>query len=651
MAQPLSIDSVSVAHGSCGTPDGGLQVFVSNGLGPVLFSIDAGITTQSSGLFQSLLPGEYNVWASDSAGFTDTLTVILYGDAVLITAQAQVDPLCHGDNTGQIDVAAGGGTPPYLFSVDSGNMLVNNNVFGGLSAGSYQMVVQDAAFCRDSAIITLNDPLPLILSSASSDANCPASDGTITLSAAGGTGTAQFSIDGGLSFQGGGNFSSLASGLYACQVIDANGCVDSASVFVNSAVSPNIITFNYINPLCNGLNNGSITIIAQGATPLTYSIDGGASFSGSIAFTGLFPGSYDVLAQDGNGCLAGGQVVITEPDLLQSDMLLFNETCLGGDGSIALTTNGGVPPYTYSFDGGATSGASSSVSNIAGGTYDIVVTDNNGCTEALQAALLSGAGPTIVNLSVEAPSCPGASNGAIIIDAVSQAGSISYSVDGGLTTMPSGTFTGLPGGTYFILLEDANGCITSQTVTLSSPVTPFADFSTDVTYGFVPLAVNFTNNSVGAVSYTWSFGPAGASSTQQDPLYTYNSAGTYTVLLIAADGICSDSAFATIQVEGEPGLMVPNIFTPNNDGVNDFFYAQPKGIRTLEGTIYNRYGEIVYHWEGPEGGWDGRTIPAGIPCSDGVYFYVITAIDVNGETIEEKGTVQLVRTGNTRERR
>lgn len=652
IAQPLVISGVSPAVPSCGANDGGIVVQISGNFGQVTYSIDNGVNFQASATFSGLSAGLYQVVALDSAGFSDTLVYVLAGDGNFIGSVNAVDPLCNGASNGELSVTLTGGSAPFLYSFDGGGVYGSSATATGLPTGIYNVVVQDASYCFDTASVVLTEPAVVSFTHSVINASCPANDGSITIAASGGSGALQYSINGGTSFQAGNAFTGLAVGVYTIVVQDANGCTSTSDVILGSApgFGPDIIMLNHINPLCNGSANGSITVIAMGATPLTYSIDGGSTFTGSNVFTSLTPGSYPVIAADGNGCLSGSLVVITEPGVLQSVITAFNETCVGGDGSVNLFTSGGTSPYQYSFDGGVSFSSSSSLLNQSGGSFNIVVTDNNGCTENATVTLTSGSGPTIQGISVVNASCPGVNDGSIDISAISQSGSIAYSIDGGLVMHPIGSFSNLTTGTYDVYLVDANGCSTSQTVIISGPVTPFADFTADVNSGFIPFTVNFTNNSIGATGNDWSFGVTGATANTTDASYTYTTGGTYVVMLVVTDGVCNDTATVTIEVDGEPGITIPNIFTPNNDGVNDFFFAQPVGITQLSGVIYNRYGEIVYLWEGPEGGWDGRTIPAGVPCSDGVYFYLITATDLNGAQIEEKGTVHLLRTTNPRQR-
>lgn len=648
-AQPVQIDSVTFTNPACGASDGEIIIHSSLGFGFVEYSADSAVTFQSSNTFSSLTSGVYYLFAQDSAGFIDTVTLILAGEGTLINSLDGTDPLCAGGNDGSIDVITTGGTVPFIYSIDSGMTYQALNSFTGLTGGAYQIIVLDSNFCTDTGSVTITDPPALSFTTNLTDETCPLADGQIEIISSGGTGTVQHSINGGTTFQAGNTFPGLTSGPYDMVIEDNNGCRDSGSVVLNSSVGPTIITLNHINPLCNGSNNGSITILAVGAPPITYSLDGSA-FTGTSAYTGLAPGSYTVVAQDDNGCQAGVVVTITEPDVLQSQVDFFDETCIGNDGEIHFTTTGAVQPYTYSIDGGSTTGSSPDFTGLNGGTYDYIIEDANGCQETGQLVLETGVGPTVQAINLTNQTCPGTTDGGIEIIAVAQTGPIQYSINGGATVFPNGDFSGLPEGNYDIYLEDGNGCITTQTITLTGPATPFADFTPDVTEGFIPQDVNFTNTSVGATGYEWSFGEPGATSTATDPSYTYTTAGTYTIQLVATDGICSDTATVQIIIEGEPSLTIPNVFTPNGDGFNDFFYVESAGMVSMHGEIFNRSGQLINVWDGINGGWDGRTMPAGVEAPEGTYWYRVTATDINGEAYEESGFFTMFRTINRRQR-
>jgi len=92
----------------------------------------------------------------------------------------------------------------------------------------------------------------------------------------------------------------------------------------------------------------------------------------------------------------------------------------------------------------------------------------------------------------------------------------------------------------------------------------------------------------------------------------------------------------------QDSVEIPNVFTPNNDGVNDFFTIRTTGYESLNCTIYNRYGSVVYQFSGLNGWWDGRN-HAGIKCSNGTYFVILKLGVEGGESKTFQGDLQLFR--------
>ncbi len=627
---------------SCGATDGSIKINASGGTG-FMFSADSGQTYQADSTFLNLGPGVYTLIAENAAGFTDTLHYTLYGTGgITQTSFATADATCFGFSDGSLTVTATG-TGPLTFEL-LGDTIQNNGNFLDLSAGNYTLVILDTTFCVDTTTFTINEPLELTFTSTTTDASCPASDGDITINAAGGDGSYMYSIDGGSAYQAPNFFGSQPAGVYTGVVIDGAGCTDTNTIFVNSAsgFGPDIITLNFINPFCNGGNDGSITVMAFGSQPITYSNDGGQTFQANNTFTGLGPGEYDIVVEDVNGCPVGSSIVMVEPDPLVANAVALDETCVGGNASLDFSPTGGSSPFTYSIDSGATFTSTASYPGIAPGTYHYYVQDANGCTDSGSVVINAGGGPTIVSIDLVQPTCPTSMDGSIVINALSQSGPIQYSIDNGQILFPTDSFPNLGVGVYNIVLVDADGCVTNDQVTLSGPGTPVANFSANPVTGFIPVSVDFTDASIGATSYSWDFGDSG-SSTDVSPTYVYNSAGTFTAILTVSDGNCTDTASVVIEIIGEPGLTVPNVFTPNGDGINDVFKPTAIGITQLHGQIFNRYGALIYEWNGPEGWWDGRTAPAGQKVADGTYFYVITATGFDGEAFEEKGIVTMVR--------
>jgi gliding motility-associated-like protein len=197
---------------------------------------------------------------------------------------------------------------------------------------------------------------------------------------------------------------------------------------------------------------------------------------------------------------------------------------------------------------------------------------------------------------------------------------------------------------YTVTLISKNGaCMNLKPQTIDVTVNRVtAAFTANPTSGEMPLFVQFTNNAVGAMNYSWDFGDGGTS-TDHNPTYTYNQIGHFEVCLTADDNKhCTDKTCFTIEVDIHSAFVIPNVFTPNNDGVNDVFTIAGKGLESLHAEIYNRWGQKEYEWDTINGGWDGHSA-SGMPSSDGTYFFMIEITGMDGKKYSEKGSVSLMR--------
>lgn len=168
-----------------------------------------------------------------------------------------------------------------------------------------------------------------------------------------------------------------------------------------------------------------------------------------------------------------------------------------------------------------------------------------------------------------------------------------------------------------------------------------ADFTFDPSYlSAENNSVSFANLSSGATSYQWSFGDENSDYTA-NPTHAYNELKDYTIMLVARDSICSDTAAA--QIAGE---FIPNVFTPDGDGINDFFYfSSLEPVSEAEMTIFNRWGELVFSknakGKSDELRWDGAL--QGKPVPEGVYYFVINYSTAAGEKKSQSGYLTLIR--------
>jgi gliding motility-associated-like protein len=201
-------------------------------------------------------------------------------------------------------------------------------------------------------------------------------------------------------------------------------------------------------------------------------------------------------------------------------------------------------------------------------------------------------------------------------------------------------------GTYPVTLitQNAGGCRDTITSSISVYPQPTASFMHNYEGGdyYVDEGnLRFTNNSTGATHYLWTFGTADTANVFE-PNYTYTNPGDYIIKLFAYnDEGCFDKGLSLIRVRTHEQIYVPNAFTPNDDNVNDYFFALSENIMSLHVMIFNRFGKLFYNSNDVNFKWDGTY--EGSKVELGVYTYIINAKGENGSDHKLTGTVTLVR--------
>jgi gliding motility-associated-like protein len=206
--------------------------------------------------------------------------------------------------------------------------------------------------------------------------------------------------------------------------------------------------------------------------------------------------------------------------------------------------------------------------------------------------------------------------------------------------------------TYKLLVTDSLGC-TGESTFFYESIHVKADFSVDPSSGEAPLEVTFTDKSVRAATYLWEFGDDSVSVLSTPKPHTYFIPKEYSVKLTVESALhCIDSVRFDKIVVDESKLEIPNVFTPNEDGINDKFMVNKSSLRYISIVIFSRNGTKVYDFYG-EGqilkewdGWDGNVGNSSAKASPGVYFYVIKALgwdDIKYDSKEYRGFVYLYR--------
>jgi gliding motility-associated-like protein len=200
--------------------------------------------------------------------------------------------------------------------------------------------------------------------------------------------------------------------------------------------------------------------------------------------------------------------------------------------------------------------------------------------------------------------------------------------------------------TFYVGVVSGSKCVTALRTPVTVTVSKVkAEFTATPSSGLAPLKVDFLNLSTNAVTYHWTIEDQ-LEFTTKNVTHIYSTEGqgaTYHVILIATNAFgCADTATTDILVNPFSELIIPNIFTPNNDGINDIFHVKSIGLSLVNAEIYDRWGLKLYSWSAVDGGWDGKS-PSGENAADGTYFYIIRGKGTDGKEYKLNGAFTLLR--------
>ncbi|HNP23416.1 MAG TPA: SprB repeat-containing protein, partial [Panacibacter sp.] len=405
----------------CNANSGTITTSGTKGVLPYVYSID-GAVFQSSNTFSNLASGFYTVTIKDASGCTNTTGVTITsasGPQITTTATAAT---C-GNSDGSILVNGSGGLAPLTYSIDGVTFQLSNN-FISLNPNTYIVSVKDANGCvnlKPTLVGNINGPQQITAKVV--NANCGASNGSITASVTGGTAAFQYSINGS-TFQPGNLFTGLSAAGYSLTVKDANNCSLSTPVAVLNLAGPSI-TASTIAAGCSG-SDGVITAIASGGSaPLQYSING-ATFQSPGIFINVAGGSYTVIAKDANGCTNSTNVTVNSATGPVVTATSTTATCSSNNGSITASASGSAP-FNYSIDG-INFQPVNIFSSLSAGNYTVTVKDVNGCTNSTLVSVNSSAGP-VLSATTTSETCS-LNNGTITAIAFGGTPPFTYSIDG-----------------------------------------------------------------------------------------------------------------------------------------------------------------------------------------------------------------------------
>lgn len=557
-------DNISCFQGS----DGQINSSISGGTAPFTFEWNdpSGQTSQTA---TGLMTGTYTLIVTDAnlCQSTDSITIT---EPELVTADLleRINVLCNGDNSGLATIEAAGGHPAYSYlwntlPPQSGATVSN------LSAGFYTVTITDINGCTGNLEVEIEQPdAPISGSLVTTNILCNGdSTGSATASIQGGTPPYIYSWSSDAN-ETDSVITDLPAGNYALTVKDANGCTFVIPFNISQPPPISISILSQSNVLCAGSNTGSITANASGgAGSYTYTWNTDPVSTGTT-INNLGAGTYTVEVSDLNGCTKSLDVAITEPDSLDIIVIVqTNPTCAeSSDGALEVAATGGTEPYTYSWNTVPLT-AGPALSGKGAGTYEVNVTDTNGCSSTLSIDLIAPDPIIITKESSQNVLCNGASTGAATVSVTGGTPDYTYSWNDPLN-QTTASASNLPAGDYTVTVTDGNGCTAQLNISITEPEFPlgvslvssndvmcFGDSSGSAT-------VIGTGGS-GSYSYLWD-----DANTQQTATANNLVAGTYNVTVTDNNG-CDTPVILEVIIT-EPASILAITLTPSSflGGVN-----------------------------------------------------------------------------------
>jgi len=472
------------------------------------------------------------------------------------------------------------------------------------------------------------------------DPNCRNEDGAITVAASGGSGAFQYSINGS-PYQLSNTFTNLTGGDYTLTIIDLLGCEDSLVVSLTQAASP-VVDSIILHPSTCGENNGSLEILASGGVGnLQYILDS-IVFQSTGIFADLEPDRYEIYVVDEAGCIVKDEALIDA--IMDASIILTdfsNTTCGEANGMITITTDA-TTDVLYSVDG-ITYQASNQFVELSANSYTIIIQDSIGCHDTISVAIGPSDIPIIDTIITHHESC-GMSNGALYISASGGVGSYQYSLDGNTFQMDS-SYLNLSAGHYDVQIIDEDGCSNMSSTELPTiSGLKIASLTIEPTLcgqrtGSVKVGIE---GGIDPVTFSLNNNPA-----QTEELFSTLAAGNYEIQVLDAGGCLLDTSLTIPQTECP--VYIPNIFSPNGDGINDLFQIQTADKNEVIITrfyIFDRWGNNVYERfnipvQSYSGWWDGTF--KRFTMNPGVFSYYLEVQFENGTRETYKGSVTLIR--------
>jgi len=531
-----NVTNVSCAGGS----NGGAVVAVSGGTGPYTYLWNS-VPAQTSSTLSNVPAGSYQLYITDSQGCVDTLNVSIGQPAPLSIQTSTVSSTCSQSN-GSVSAIVNGGTAPFAFLWNT-TPNQSGSTANGLLPGTYSVTVTDANGCtsQSQATVSGTTSISTTITSVSNILCNGASNGGATVVASGGSGGVNY-VWNTNPVQTGASLVNVPAGVYQVVATDSVGCQDSLTVNITEP-APLSAQISSTSTSCS-LSNGTATVLVSGGvSPYSYLWNTSPVQLSSTA-NNLDPGSYSVVVTDGNGCNLLANISVGS---IPSPVVMIDSTtavtCNGAqDGSAVVSATGGVSPYQFTWNTNPPQ-LGAVLSNIGGGSYQVILTDASGCNDTLD-VLISEPLILTVSTSAVAASCSQPN------------GTASATVSGGVapysyfwnTSPPqtNATAVGLVSGVYGVSVTDNNGCTSQAQIvvpgTIGLSITATSQSGCASSGSSATVAVS---NGTAPFTYVWSPSVGNTATVTGLP------SGTYQCLVTDVSG-CSQTVSLNVSTYPDP---------------------------------------------------------------------------------------------------
>lgn len=444
----------------------------------------------------------------------------------------------------------------------------------------------------------------------------------------------------------------LVSKEYIVTIVNSTGCLMYDTVYVGQLPLMQLVASSD-STTCFGDSDGRGYVEVVGGHGSNTYLWSSTPAQSTQEARGLASGPYTVVVTDSKGCQNQANIFVEQPTQLEAHYEFQMPKCYSyHDGILEVYPKEGTPPYWFTWNTSPVQSAAKAT-GLGRGVYEYVVTDVRGCQLMGSATVIDP--PPVPNPTVFYDTVCSGDNAylkalsggdtSLMVFWYKVAGG-DYAVGSGLTykTEPVHTST-----IYYADHMDSKNCYSFPRIPTFVTVNPLprTDFETDRVFGEIPDAIfafeDITEGSSPILERFWEFGD-GNTSTDPFPVHQYSQQGFYTVSLTTTDSLgCQNTRRKSnyLEVDYQVNLIVPNAFTPNGDGVNDYFRMEQKLLQTLQIRVFDRWGNLVFTSDDLAFRWDGTM--GGVPLPEGTYVFHLKGMARDNQPIERTGSITLLR--------